>query len=69
MGLDSYPGYRGKGCTGRSHWFYFILYFSPREMNDEIDNMRNACKEHGLTISLAEDFPVHVQVDELSENV
>ncbi len=54
---------------GKTRFISFYTYYSPREMNDEIDNMRNACKEHGLTISLAEDFPVHVQVDELSENV
>ncbi len=68
MGLDSFRGFRGKGYIWRSHWFYFILYLSPREMNDEIDNMRESCKKRGLKITLSDDFPKHLKIDELFVN-
>ncbi len=68
MGLDSFERFKGEGCVWKTNWFYFILYLSPREMNDEIDNMRESCKKHGLKITLSDDFPKHLNVDELFVN-
>ncbi len=65
MGLESYWGFRGKGCVWRANWFYFISYFTPRGVSKEADASRLGCIKNGVKISLSEDWPVHICLDDV----